>query len=242
MSELWPARLRRRLLWASAAAVFVHIASPPARADQLRLDALVQEGDLILEEAATLAPADEQLAQEEQQLVASEKALRDEAQALNQSITQFNAAMTEYEQEVQTSQKRCASQADDKALEDACDARGVELREQVNLLEEERAQLRARQQDVNARVDKQNAWARDYGKRKGVQNSRDGLNQRDSEEWLGRAKQFLASTDFAALLGQAGSPPACSADQLNEIATLSARPALERAQACLKAVKEGSSR
>ncbi len=200
----------------------------------------MQEGDLILEEAATLTPSDEQLAKEEQQLVASEKSLREEVQALNQSITQFNAAMAGHNRDMQAFQTKCASPAADKALEDACDARTAQLREQANLLEEERAQLRARQEDLNARVDKQNAWGRDYAKRKGVQDSHDRLNQRDSEEWLGRAKQFLASKDFAALLAQAGSPSACSADQMNEIATLGARPALERAQACLKAVKEGS--
>ncbi len=231
---------RRRFLSAIAAALLVHFALPLARADQLRLEALVQEGDLILEEAATLTPSDEQLAQEEQQLVASEKSLREEVQALNQSITQFNTAMAGHNQDMQASQTKCASPAADKALEDACDARTAQLREQANLLEEERAQLRARQEDLNARVDKQNAWARDYAKRKGVQDSHDRLNQRDSEEWLGRAKQFFASKDFAALLAEAGSPSACGADQMNEIATLGARPALERAQACLKAVKEGS--
>jgi cell division protein FtsB len=240
MSKLSPPRLRRRLLWAIVPVVLVHIASPLARADQLRLDALVQEGDLILEEAVTLTPSDEQLAQEEQQLVASEKTLRDEVQALNQNITRFNAAMAEHNNEVQAFQKKCGKPAADKALEDACDARGAQLGEQVNLLEEERAQLRARQEELNARVDKQNAWARDYAKRKGAQNSRDKLNQRDAEDWMGRAKQFFASPDFSALLEQAGNPSACGADQINEIGTLSARLALERAQACLKAIKEGA--
>jgi len=240
MSEVCPARLCRRLLLVSVA-VLPLVASPLSGADQLRLDALVQEGDLILEEAKTLTPADEQLAQEEQRLVASESALRDEVQSLNQTIAQFNAAMAQHNRDVQAYQGKCGGKATaDKALEDACDARGLELREQVNLLEEERSQLRARQAELNARVDKQNAWAQDYAKRKGAQTSRDKLNQRDSEDWLGRAKQFFASADFAALLAQTGSPPACSADQITEIATLSARPALEGAQACLKAIKEAS--
>lgn len=240
MSELLLAMARRRLLLASAAAFLVHFALPLARADQLKLEALVQEGDLILDEAATLAPSDEQLAQEEQQLVASEKSLRDEVQALNQSITQFNAAMAEHNRGVQALQTRCASPAANKVLEDACGAGAAQLREQENLLEDERAELRMRQEELTARVGKQDAWGRDYGKRKGVQDSHDRLNQRDSEEWLGRAKQFLASKDFEALLAQAGSPAPCSADQVSEIATLSTRPALERAQACLKAVKAGS--
>src|SRR4029077_18442528 len=83
----------------------------------------------------------------------------------------------------------------------------------------------------------QNAWARDYGKRRGTQDSHDRLNQRDSDEWLRRAKQLLASQDFTALSAHAGNPQACSTDQMNEIATLTARLALERTLACLKALK-----
>jgi hypothetical protein len=201
---------------------------------------LVQEGDLILEEAATLAPSDAQLAEERQQLVASEKTLREEVQALNQNITQFNAAMAEQNKAVQTFQTQCPAHTKDQALSDACDKRIAQLREQANLLEDDRLQLRARQEELNARVDKQNAWGRDYGKRKGAQESNDRLNQRDSDEWLGRAKQLLASQDFTFLSAHAGNPQACSADQIAETATLGARAALERIQACLKAIKAGN--
>lgn len=240
MSELSTAPLRRQFLLAGAVVVLVHTALPFALADQLRLEALVQEGDLILEEAATLAPSDAQLAEEGQQLIASEKALREEVQALNQSIAQFNTAMAEQNQAVQKFQTQCPRQTNDQALADACDKRIAQLRDQANLLEDDRLQLRAHQEELSARVDKQNAWGRDYAKRKGVQDSHDSLNQRDSDEWLARAKQFLASSDFAALLAHAGSPQACSADQIAENATLSARPALERIQACLKALKAGN--
>ncbi len=238
MSELSPAPLRRQLLL-GAAVVLAHIALPLALADQLRLDALVQEGDLILEEAATLAPSNAQLAEEGQQLVASEKTLREEVQALNQNIAQFNAALAEQNQAVQKFQTQCPRHTKDQAVADACDQRIAQLREQANLLEDDRLQLRAHQEELSARVEKQNAWGRDYAKRKGVQDSHDSLNQRDSDEWLGRAKQLLASEDFAALLAHAGSPQACSADRIAETAMLGGRPALERVQACLKAVKEG---
>jgi predicted RNase H-like nuclease (RuvC/YqgF family) len=135
---------------------------------------------------------DAQLAEEGQQLVASEKTLREEVQALNQNISQFNAAMAEQNKAVQTFQTQCPAHTKDQALSDACDKRIAQLREQANLLEDDRLQLRARQEELNARVDKQNAWGRDYGKRKGVQDSHGRLNQRDSDEWLGRAKQFFA--------------------------------------------------
>ena len=240
MSEPLAAALRRRFVWAGTAALLLLIALPFARADRLRLEALVQEGDLLLEEAATLSPSDEQLAEEGRRLVASEQALREEVQALNQNITQFNEAMAEQNRAVRTVQSQCPRRTDDQALADACDKRIAQLREQANLLEDDRLQLRARQVELNARVDKQNAWARDYGKRKGTQDSHDKLNQRDSDEWLARAKQLLASEEFTVLSAHAGNPEACRADQLDEIATLGARLALERVQACLKAVEAGN--
>ncbi len=240
MSEVSPATLRRQFQWASVAAVLLHTALPFAQADQLRLEALVQEGDLILEEVATLAPSDVQLAEEGQQLVASEKTLREEVQGLNQNITEFNAAMAEQNKAVQTFQTQCPAQTNDQVLADACDKRIAQLREQANLLEDDRLQLRARQEELNARVDRQNAWGREYGKRKGVQDSHDRLNQRDSDEWLARAKQFLASEDFPTLLAHAGSPQACGADQMAEIATLNTRSSLERIQVCLRALKAGN--
>jgi hypothetical protein len=211
-----------------------------AQVDQLKLDALVQEGDLILEEEATLAPAAEQLAQEGQQLAASDQSLREEVRSLNQSITQFNAAMAQQSHSAQALQAQCAGQTADKSLAEACDARIGQLRQQANTLEEERGQVRARQEELSARVDKHNAWGRDYAKRKHTQDSNDALNQRDAEEWLGRAKQFLASQDFVVLLAQAGNPAACRDELVSEIATLSVRPAFDRAQACLRAVKGAS--
>jgi len=209
----------------------------PARADQLRLDALIQEGELILDEAAALTPAADQLAAEGRRLLDSENALRSEVQSLNQSITQFNAAMGEYSAEVQALRTKCAAQRADKALQEACDTRTEQLHERANLLEEERAELHLRQEELNARVDGQNTWGRDYAKRKHAHDTNDKLNQRDSEDWLARAQQFLASEDFAAFLVQAGNPVACSASELGEPEQLSGRPGLERAEACFKALK-----
>jgi hypothetical protein len=240
MSDVAPTPLRGRFLWASTAVVLVHTALAFAQADQLRLEALLQEGDLILEEAATLAPSDAQLAQEGQQLSASEKTLREEVQSLNQNITQFNAATAEQNKAVQTFHAQCPAHIKDQALAEACDKRIAELREQANLLEDDRLQLRARQEELNARVNKQDAWLRDYVKRKGAQDAQGRLNQRDSDEWLGRAKQFLVSEDFAALLAHASSPQACGADQMGELATPGGRVSLERIQVCLKALKAGN--
>jgi hypothetical protein len=233
-----PTPTRGPLIWAGVAALIAHTAL--AQADQLELNALVQEGDLILEEAAALAPATKLLAQEGLEIATSDKALREEVQALNRDISQFNAAMAEHNEGAQALQAQCAGQTGDKALVEACNTRLTQLRDQANMLEEERSEVRARQEEINTRVEKHNASARDYAKRKQEQDSRDRLNQRDAEDWLGRARQFLASKDFAAWLAQAGSPASCGAEQMTEIVTLPLHPALERAQACLKAVKAGS--
>lgn len=229
---------RDLLVWAAAGALIAHTAL--AQADQLELDALVQEGALIQEEAAGLAPATKLLAQEGLEIASSDKALREEVQTLNRDITQFNVAMAEQTRSAEEVKAQCTGQTEDKALVDSCNARITRLRDQANELEEQRPQLRARQEEITARVEKHNAWARDYAKRKQEQDARDKLNQRDGEDWLGRARQFLASGEFAGWLTKAGSPAACGAEQMTEIAALSLYPALDRAEACLKAVKTGS--
>jgi hypothetical protein len=223
----------------TAAAVLV-VAATAARADRLALDALVQEGDLILEEAAQLAPAGKLLAEEGLEVAAADKALRGEVQALNRDITRFNAAMAEHNEGVQTLRAQCAGDTVDNASVEACNARLTQLRDQAGMLDDERLQIHARQADVNARVEKHNERARDYAKRKQEQDKSDKLNMGDAEDWLARARQFLASQDFAAWLSQAGNPAPCDAEQMKEVAGPAVRTAVERAEACLKAVKAGS--
>jgi polyhydroxyalkanoate synthesis regulator phasin len=222
-----------------ATAVLV-AAATGAQADRLALDALVQEGDLILEEAAALAPASKLLAEEGVEVATADKSLREEVRALNRDITQFNSAMAEHNEGVQTLRAQCAGDTVDNTSVEACSARLTQLRDQASMLDDERLQIRARQEDLNARVEKHNERGRDYAKRKQEQDHRDKLNQGDAEDWLARARQFLTSQDFAAWLSQAGNPAPCGADQMNEIAGSVVHTAVERAEACLKAVKAGS--
>lgn len=222
------------------AATFLVAAATGAHADRLALDALVQEGDLILEEAAALAPASRLLAEEGLEVAAADKSLREEVQALNRDITQFNAAMAEHNESVQTLRAQCAGDTVDSASVEACNARLTQLRDQASMLDDERLQIRARQEDLNARVQKHNERARDYAGRKQAQDKSDKLNQGDAEDWLARARQFLSSQDFAVWLSQAGNPAPCGAEQIKEIAGSAVHTAVERAEACLKAVKAGS--
>jgi len=200
----------------------------------------VQEGDLILEEATALAPAGQLLAEEGLEVAAADKSLRAEVQALNRDITQFNAAMAEHSESAQTLRAQCAGDTVDNASVEVCSARLNQLRDQAGTLDDERLQIRARQEDLNARVQKHNERVRDYASRKQAQDKSEKLNQGDAEDWLARARRFLISQDFAAWLSQAGNPAPCGAEQMKEIEGSAVHTAVERAEACLKAVKAGS--
>ena len=223
-----------------AAAGFLVLVATAAHADRLALDALVQEGDLILDEAAQLAPANKLLAEEGLEVAGADKALREEVQALNRDITQFNAAMVEHNESVQTLRAQCGGDTVDSASVEACNARLTQLHDQAGLLDDERLQIRVRQEDLNARVQKHNERTRDYASRKREQDRIDKLHQGDAEDWLARARRLLASQDFAGWLAQAGNPAPCGAEQMKDIAGSAVQTAVERAEACLKAVKAGS--
>jgi len=230
--------VRGRLIGIAAASLVA--AAPAAQADRLALDALVQEGDLILEEAGALAPASKLLAEEGLEVAAADKSLREEVQALNRDITQFNAAMAEHNESAQTLRAQCAGDTVDNTSVETCNARVTQLREKASELDNERLQIHARQGDLTARVQKQNERARDYAIRKQTQDKSEKLNRGDAEDWLARARRFLTSQEFAAWLAQAGNPAPCGAEQMKEIAGSAVQTAVERAEACLKAVKAGS--
>ena len=237
-SEVILSAVRGRL--SGMAVAFLVAVAPAAQADRLALDALVQEGDLILEEAAALAPASKLLTEEGLEVAAADKSLREQVQSLNRDITQFNAAMAEHNESVQTLRAHCAGDTVDNASVEACNVRLTQLHDQAGMLDDERLQIRARQEDLNARVQKHNERARGYASRRQAQDRSEKLNQGDAEDWLTRARQFLISQDFAAWLSQAGNPAPCGAEQMKEIAGSAVQTAVERAEACLKAVKAGS--
>jgi uncharacterized protein (DUF3084 family) len=233
-----PATALARLIWATVA-FLVHLPLALAQADQLELSALVQEGDLILEEAAALAPATEKLTKERQQIAASDKALRADIQALEASIKQFNASTEELTEGAKQYEAQCPRRIEDRALWEPCNARGAELNELAGRLDARRPTIEAQQKEVNARIDLQNAAGEDYAKRKREHDSRDRLNQQDAEDWLGRARAFLASESFHAFLVRAGDPLACGPDRIAAVASARWTAALKRAHDCLKAVRAG---
>lgn len=231
-----PATVLAPLIW-GAVAFSIHLPLALAQTDRLQFMALVQEGDLILEEAAALGPVTQKLTKEGQQIAASDKTLRTNMSALEASIKQFNASSKELAEGVKQYEAQCPRPIEDQALLETCNARAVELRELKARLDAEHPKIEAQQKEVNARIDLHNAGGDDYSKRKEANESRDRLNQQDAQDWLGRVKALLASDGFHASLVRAGDPAACRPERIGEVANAQWAAAVKRAQDCLKAVR-----
>jgi len=207
------------------------------QADLLWVSALIQEGDLILEEAAALQPIHDKIAKEGVQMAAQEKALRAEVEAMQNSIKQFNAAMAEINAAVRKHQDDCPQKIEDSSLAASCNVKAVELMAQARKLEEQGPQIEARRKELNTRVEQYNMANQEFAKRRQQSDARDMLNQHDAEAWLGRAREFLASDTFNALPVSSGSVPACAPGRIAELSSLPSGQAVVAAQACLRAVK-----
>ena len=205
-------------------------------ADRLRLRALTEEGDLIVEEAAALRPTAQRLAIEGTQLDAQEKALRAEQTSLNDAIAGFNAQNIELERQLKEHSAKCPLGSDDAVQIAACNARATEFNAAAQQHEAQRPVLQARQRELPGRIEAQNAARRDWALKKREQEPGLQANRADADHWLGSARTFLASEAFGALAQKASAPAACSAAALGDLAALSGMAAVERAQACLKAV------
>jgi hypothetical protein len=208
-------------------------------AERLRLQALVQEGDLLLAEWTALKPERDRIAADAQRIDAGEQALRSESADLNQAITAFNAAHTELARGAEAHAAECPLASEDKAVVDACNARAAALRERARDLEGLRPALQARQRELKARLDRQNAGRREWAERKHTIDARVELSRGDTDQWLASVHPFLASAVFQSLARRAGEPQACAAQRLREIEELPGDQSLERAQACLRAVQAG---
>jgi cell division septum initiation protein DivIVA len=207
------------------------------QADLLWVSAMIQEADLILQEAAALQPAHDKIAQEGERMAEQEKALRAEVEAMQSSIKQFDAAMAEINAAVKKHQDECPQKIEDPSLAASCNAKAVALMAQARKLEEQGPQIEARRKDLNARVARHNAANQEFAKRRQQSDARDMLNQRDAEEWLGRAREFLASNTFNALPVSSGGVAACAPERIAELTTLPSTQGVKQAQACLRAVQ-----
>jgi septal ring factor EnvC (AmiA/AmiB activator) len=217
----------------------VLLGAAEAQTDTLRLNALAQEGDLLLEESSALEPVRQKLLEEGNKLRTEERSLRAEVQAVNDGINTFNADMDAFNDEAKALQAACPDQSKDPEQVAACNQRVVELKDRAQKLDAKRAELLGRQEAVNKRVGEFNTASADYNKRKQEGDSRGSLNERDLEDWLMRVREFFLSADFKTM--SSGPPPitVCDDAYIGSLGTLSSSQALKQAQACLKAVQTG---
>ena len=206
---------------------------------RLKLVALIQEGDLILEEARALEPTTDRLTEEGMQLDTAERAVRVDSEALNRSIGEFNAAVAALDTATQERRARCPRDSGDAALVASCNASALELKAAAEERAEERVELQSRQATLNQRIEQQNAARRGWAKRKQDHDPRVQLNRSDLKDWLDRASAFFASNPFKALATRTKNPPACEPERIGSLSGLPPVSALRQALDCLKAVKAG---
>jgi hypothetical protein len=212
-------------------------AADPAR---LKLTALIQEGDLLLEEVAKLEPVSAQLAQEGKALDQTERELRAASPALESDIRKYNEALTALEKGVAARQARCPKESADNALVESCNAEAARLNAESQRLGGERESLDARRAELNRRIDQFNQIRREYNVRRQAHEKQLGPNKTDVDYWVERAAGFLASSDFKSLyVLSATEPGTCAAGTLGDLKTLQHWEALKRAQGCLRAVHDG---
>jgi phage shock protein A len=212
-------------------------AADPAR---LKLTALIQEGDLLLEEVAKLEPVGEQLTQEGKALDQAERDLRTASPALESDIRKYNEELNALEQGAAARQARCPKESADNALVESCNAEAARLNTESQRLGGVRDSLDARRVELNRRIEQFNQARREFTGRRQAHERQVGPNKTDVDYWVERAAQFIASPDFKSLyVLSATEPGTCAAGTLGELKTLHHWEALKRAQRCLRAVRDG---
>lgn len=204
--------------------------------DRLKLTALIEEADLLIDEANALQPASERIGREGEQLDQAEPKLREESAALDAAIAKFNGQNKDLERAVQEHKQRCPKESEDKALVESCNAMAAGLQSVAQQLEQERPKLQQRQQDLKTRIEQHNAARRDWALRKRDQDTRVQANRADSEPWVASAKAFLATESMKAMIKKAGEPQQCKAIAPADPAAAAGPDAVRRVQGCLKAL------
>ena len=229
-------RVSRFLLAAAACAACALHASAEDGADRLRLQALIEEAGLIMDEVAHLRPAAERLAAEGAQLDAAEQALHAEQIRLNEEIVRFNARNVELERQSQEYRAKCRPGSEDAALVEACNARATQFNAAAREHEAQRPLLQERQRELPGRIQAQKAARGEWALRKNELDPKVQANRADAEYWLASARTFLASDAFGVLAKTADAPAACSARTLGDLNAPPAPAAVERALRCFEAL------
>jgi hypothetical protein len=211
-----------------------------AEPGRLKLNALIQEGDLLLEEVARLEPASQRFAVEGKIFEQTERELREASPALDADIRKYNAALAALEKGAAERQARCPKESADNALVEWCNAQAAQLNAESQRLAGERDGLNARRSELNGRIERFNQERKEWTARRQAHEKELGPNKTDVEYWVPRAAEFIASPDFKSLyVLSSAEPGVCAPATLGDLKTLHYWEALKRAQQCLRGVHSG---
>jgi chromosome segregation ATPase len=216
-----------------------HAQPPQPKQDpqiKLRLDALLEEGRLLIQEFEQLEPTTSAVREEGDRLRDEEKQLGRESAEMTRAIEQHNRAANELTQRLRDHRQRCPKSMNDDAAIEACNARGAELVARGRQLDGERGDLAARQQELQRRITLFNSSQQAWTKVKRAHQPKSAVNEADANQWVDRAQAFTRSKDFPPLVNAAGVPAACQALQGWVPPAKPGIPGLKKLYACLSVI------
>jgi hypothetical protein len=205
---------------------------------RLRLAALAEEGDLLLEEIAQLEPIRKRDSAEAERLAASEKKLAAEVANVEKEVKAYNKAVADLTQAAAAHAAECPGSVPESALEQ-CNESGGRLMDRTATLDRQYTSLQARQRDINAQVEQHNRAREAWRAARRENAARLDTNAADTQRWVNTARSFMTSSDFLALQRRAGQPAACARVRPNDVGAHFGEQGLRQLHACLKAVLRG---
>lgn len=203
---------------------------------KLRLDALLEEGRLLIQEFEQLEPTTSAVREEGDRLREEEKHLGRESAEMNRAIDQHNRASNELAQRLREHRQRCPRTMSDDAAIESCNARGAELVARGRELDGVRGELAARQQELHRRITLFNASQQAWVKVKRAHQPKSAVNEADANHWVERALTLTRSKDFPVLVNAAGAPAPCQSLQGWVPPTKPGIPGLKKLYACLSVI------
>jgi hypothetical protein len=238
MSSAWT---NARLPLAVASVCAALTAAPAARGDdgaaRLRLDALIQEGDLLLTEAQSLEPATTQIRQQGEQLSAAEAALTAEWNQIERDIARYNADHAALVQDASRHRERCSGPSTDDKLIDECNSNAIALTERSRALELRRDEVQKRRAALNQRVERHQAALAQWKALRREHAPRTEANAADTRRWLGSTRSFVVTEEFASFARQAGTQTPCTDIPVPQGDFDTVISGLKQVQTCLKSVR-----
>lgn len=204
-------------------------------AARLRLAALAEEGDLLLEELAELEPLRSRDRAEAQRLSTVQKKLAAEVMRVEKEVAAYNRAVAELTASAAAHAQACPGNVADSAVAE-CNERGARLMDRAADLDARHTALQAEQSALNAQVDEHNRSREAWLAARRENAPRVDANAADTQRWVNVARGFMASDEFAAFSQRAGRPAACNGLRLSDSGAHFGEEGLKRLHACLKAV------